>query len=303
MFIFVVNCRGKDMSKVEELRIKYPKVTKVSFNKLVDADFTPTKKYLEFMLKTWDNREKMMSHVTTSVIIGLVKQFDSLLPYINNKDIYHKDYTNFDSLKKVIEDAETLKDEKTFIREDHVNVLAENDRYILLQPVTHRGSLKYGAGTKWCTASKNNPEVFDRYNRKGYLAYLIDKTNTVAKLGSKIALYLEYTNCSINGTIDIFNTIDSNITSHTVKTYSWSESDLFDITIIFRYYYLKMKNIKKDKDVVDGFVDTLTRLNFEQFEKSLSNLDDVNANTYTSKIKDKVEEFLTKLNKTNYAIR
>jgi hypothetical protein len=291
------------MSKVEELRIKYPKVTKVSFNKLVDADFTPTKKYLEFMLKTWDNREKMMSHVTTSVIIGLVKQFDSLLPYINNKDIYHKDYTNFDSLKKVIEDAETLKDEKTFIREDHVNVLAENDRYILLQPVTHRGSLKYGAGTKWCTASKNNPEVFDRYNRKGYLAYLIDKTNTVAKLGSKIALYLEYTNCSINGTIDIFNTIDSNITSHTVKTYSWSESDLFDITIIFRYYYLKMKNIKKDKDVVDGFVDTLTRLNFEQFEKSLSNLDDVNANTYTSKIKDKVEEFLTKLNKTNYAIR
>jgi hypothetical protein len=64
-----------------------------------------------------------------------------------------------------------------------------------------------------------------------------------------------------------------------------------------------MKNIKKDKDVVDGFVDTLTRLNFEQFEKSLSNLDDVNANTYTSKIKDKVEEFLTKLNKTNYAIR
>ena len=303
MFIFVVNCRGKDMSKVEELRIKYPKVTKATFNKLVDAEFTPTKKYLEFMLKTWDNREKMMSHVTANVIIGLVKQFDSLLPYINNKDIYHKDYTNFDSLKKVIEDAETLKDEKTFIREDHVNVLAENDKYILLQPVTHRGSLKYGAGTKWCTASKNNPEVFNRYNGKGYLAYLIDKTNTVAKLGSKIALYLEYTKCSINGTIDIFNTADSNITSHTVKTYSWSESDLFDITTIFRYYYLKMKNIKKDKDVVDGFVDTLTRLNFEQFEKSLSNLDDVNANTYTSKIKDKVEEFLTKLNKTNYAIR
>jgi GTP-sensing pleiotropic transcriptional regulator CodY len=64
-----------------------------------------------------------------------------------------------------------------------------------------------------------------------------------------------------------------------------------------------MKNIKKDKDVVDGFVSTLSRLNFEQFEKSLSNLDDVDANVYTSKIKDKVEEFLTKLNKTSYAIR
>ena len=291
------------MSKVEELRIKYPKITKVTFNKFVGADYTPTKKYLEFMIKTWVNKPSLTFNLTTPLIVNVVKKFDTLLPYIENKDIYHKDYADFYFLTKVINDAETIKDEKTFVREDHVNVLAENDRYILLQPVTHRGSLKYGAGTKWCTASKNSPEVFERYIKKGYLAYLIDKTNTVEKLGSKIALYLEYTKCPINGTIDIFNTIDSNITSHTVKTYSWSESDLFDITTIFRYYYLKMKNIKKDKDVVDGFVNTLTRLNFEQFEKSLSNLDDVNANTYTSKIKDKVEEFLTKLNKTNYAIR
>jgi hypothetical protein len=291
------------MSKVDELRIKYPKITKATLDKFVAADYTPTKKYLEFMIKTWVNKPPLTFNLSTSIIVTVVKKFDTLLPYIENKDIYHKDYADFSLLIRVIENAETLKDEKTFIREDHVNVLAESDRYILIQPVTHRGSLKYGAGTKWCTASKNSPEVFDRYNKKGYLAYLIDKTNTVAKLGSKIAFYLEYTKCPINGTIDIFNTIDSNITSHTVKTYSWSESDLFDIVTIFRYYYLKMKNIKKDKDVVDGFVDTLTRLNFEQFEKSLSNLDYVNANNYTSKIKDKVEEFLTKLNKTNYAIR
>jgi len=291
------------MSKVDELRIKYPKITKVTFDKFVDADYTPTKKYLEFMIKTWVNKPSLTFNLTTSLIVNVVKKFDTLLPYIENKDIYHKDYVDFYFLTKVINDAETLKDEKTFVREDHVNVLAENDRYILLQPVTHRGSLKYGAGTKWCTASKNSPEVFERYIKKGYLAYLIDKTNTVAKLGSKIALYLEYTKCPINGTIDIFNTIDSNLTSHTVKTYSWSESDLFDIITTFRYYHLKMKNIKKDKDFVDGFVNTLTRLNFEQFEKSLSDLDDVNANTYTSKIKEKVEDFLTKLNKTNYAIR
>jgi hypothetical protein len=114
---------------------------------------------------------------------------------------------------------------------------------------------------------------------------------------------MQYTNCSINATIDFFNVTDLTITPHTVKNYIWSESDLFDITTTFRYYHIKMKNIKKDKDIVDRFVDTLTRLNFEQFEKSLSNLDDVSVNNYNSKIKDKVEEFLTKLNKTNYAIR
>jgi hypothetical protein len=291
------------MSKVEELRVKYSKITKPTFNKFVESDFTPTKKYLEFMLKTWDNKDKMMIYVTTKVVIDIVKKFDSLLPYIENKDIYHKDYADLSLLSHVIDNAEIAKDEKTFVREEHANVLIENDRYLLLQPTTHRGSLKYGAGSKWCTASKRDPEVFNRYTKNGYLVYLIDKTKKVSNNGSKMALYMEYSECPINGKVSFYNTIDSCVTISSTKSYEWDESDLFDITTTFRYYHIKMKNIKKDKDVVDGFVGTLTRLNFEQFEKSLSNLDDVDANTYTSKIKDKVEEFLTKLNKTNYAIR
>jgi len=291
------------MSKVEELRVKYPKVTKPTFAKFVEADVTPTKKYLEFMLKTWDNKDKMMIYVTTKVVIDIVKKFDSLLPYIENKDIYHKDYADLSLLSYVIDNAEIAKDEKTFVREEHVNVLLENDRYLLLQPVTHRGSLKYGAGSKWCTASKRDPEVFNRYTKNGYLVYLIDKTKKVSNTGSKMALYMEYSECPINGKVSFYNTIDSCVSISNTKTYEWDESDLFDITTTYRYYHIKMKNIKKDKDVVDGFVSTLSRLNFEQFEKSLSNLDDVDANTYTSKIKDKVEEFLIKLNKTSYAIR
>lgn len=291
------------MSKVEELRLKYPKVTKPTFNKFVDADFTPTKKYLEFMLKTWTNKEKLMVYTTTKIIIDIVKKFDSLLPYIENKDIYHKDYADLALLYYVIDTAEAAKDEKTFVREEHANVLIENDKYLLLQPTTHRGSLKYGAGSKWCTASKRDPEVFTRYTKNGYLAYLIDKTKKVSGSGSKMALYMDYSECSINGKIDFFNTIDSNITVSSVKSYEWDESDLFDIVTTFRYYHIKMKTIKKDKDFVDGFVSSLTKLNFEEFEKSLNNLEDKGANVYTLKIKEKVEEFLTKLNKTQYAIR
>jgi hypothetical protein len=291
------------MSKVEELRLKYPKVTKPTFNKFVDADFTPTKKYLEFMLKTWTNKEKLMVYTTTKIIIDIVKKFDSLLPYIENKDIYHKDYADLALLYYVIDTAEAAKDEKTFVREEHANVLIENDKYLLLQPTTHRGSLKYGAGSKWCTASKRDPEVFTRYTKNGYLAYLIDKTKKVSGSGSKMALYMDYSECSINGKIDFFNTIDSNIKVSSVKSYEWDESDLFDIVTTFRYYHIKMKTIKKDRDFVDGFIGSLTKLNFEEFEKSLNNLEDKGANVYTLKIKEKVEEFLTKLNKTQYAIR
>ena len=291
------------MSKVEELRLKYPKVTKPTFNKFVEADVTPTKKYLEFMLKTWTNRGTVMVYTTTKIIIDIVKKFDSLLPYIDNKDIYHKDYADLALLYYVIDTAEAARDEKTFVREEHANVLIENDRYLLLQPTTHRGSLKYGAGSKWCTASKRDPEVFTRYTKNGYLAYLIDKTKKVSGTGGKMALYLDYSECSINGKIDFFNTIDSNVTVSSVRAYDWDESDLFDIVTTFRYYHIKMKTIKKDRDFVDGFVISLTKLNFEEFEKSLNNLEDKGANVYTLKIKERVEEFLSKLNKTQYAIR
>lgn len=291
------------MSKVDELRIKYPKVTKVTFNKFVEADFTPTKKYLEFMLKTWVNREHVLIYVNSSIIIDLVKKFDQLLPYITNKDIYDKEYADLALLRFVIDNAEMAKDEKTFVRDEHVNVLIENDRFLLLQPTTHRGSLKYGAGTKWCTAGKNDPNTFTRYSKNGYLVYLIDKTNEKEKNYSKVALYHEYHNCALNGDITIYNIIDNTANLNHLKLGKWTEDELFQIFTSFRYYFMKMKALKKDKDVIDSFVNTLSTLNFEQFEKSLGNLEDMDSNSYTSKIKDKVEEFLTKLNKTHYAIR
>ncbi len=43
-----INCKV-DMSKVDDLKKKYPQVSTASFTKFVDADTTPTKKYLEFM--------------------------------------------------------------------------------------------------------------------------------------------------------------------------------------------------------------------------------------------------------------
>ena len=80
------------MSKVDELRKKYPNVTTVTFNKFVNGDKTNTKKYLPFMLKTWVNRNGYIN--TSADLVKLVNMFDELLPYIENKDIYSKNYEN-----------------------------------------------------------------------------------------------------------------------------------------------------------------------------------------------------------------
>ena len=58
------------MSKVEELKAKYPKITAAVFNRFVEGDKTKTKKYLPFMLKTWVNKT---SEITNSIhLIQLV---------------------------------------------------------------------------------------------------------------------------------------------------------------------------------------------------------------------------------------
>ena len=127
-----INCKV-DMSKVDDLKKKYSQVSTASFSKFVEADTTPTKKYLDFMLKTWEDRKISGPYRTTGGIIKDVMKFDDLLPYIENKDIYSKEYYgNYQKLLDIIERAEDTREEKYFVKEDHINVLIEAEEFILL---------------------------------------------------------------------------------------------------------------------------------------------------------------------------
>lgn len=289
------------MSKIDEIRVKYPSVTKATFEKLVEADKTPTKKYLDYMLKIWHNRDIQPITVTTTKIIQLVTLFDELLPFIVNKDIYSKDYSDLSTLKCVVENAELVKDEKSFVREEHVNVLMENDDYMLIQPKTHKGSLKYGANTRWCTASKKDPEVFKRYNRNGFLVYLIDKKGDKQKNYEKIAFYMEYHARPLNDYISFFNAYDTSVTETTFASGGWTIDEMFSIIGTYRYCFMKYKAIKNEVDSVQSFIKTLNGLNFTSFEQSLLKLE-LTANTdYISEAKESVNKFLDKLKNSKYA--
>jgi hypothetical protein len=285
------------MSKVEELRAKYPKITAATFNKFVDGDKTKTKKYLPFMLKTWDNKT---SEITNSIhLIQLVNMFDELLPYIENKDIYHKDYENITYFLEVLNKAMVDKEEKTFNKEEHIEVIEETDDYILLRPKTHKGSLKYGANTKWCTASKTNQSTFTSYARTGYLVYLISKKDMGANF-SKIAFYLRKDDDSFTGTIECYNVLDRQISAETIiKSEEWSPDVIFKIMSIIRLNGYRYQKIIKSKDVIDDTIRGLSYINFEELTESITLLEKVNDIDYISKTKNKINDFVSKLEKIN----
>jgi hypothetical protein len=59
----------------------------------------------------------------------------------------------------------------------------EDDEWLIVLPLTHLSSRKYGANTKWCTTAESY-ESFERYSTKGLLIYTINKKN-----GNKIATF------------------------------------------------------------------------------------------------------------------
>ena len=283
------------MSKVDELRAKYPRVTNAVINKFIEGDKTKTKKYLPFMLKTWVDRT---SEITNSThLVQLVNMFDELLPYIENKDIYHKDYDVITYFLDVLNKAMADKEENTFNREEHADVIEENDDYILLRPKTHKGSLKYGANTKWCTASKNAKSTFESYDRNGYLVYLLSKKDK-GSVYTKLAFYIRKHQDMITGDIECYDMADKGFQpKDLIDNNLWDADTLFKLVTKIRLKAYQYQKLMVSKERIEDVLIRLESVNFETLTSSISVLEKMNNIDYISNAKQKINDFVSKLEK------
>jgi hypothetical protein len=264
-----VDLKYYKMSKVEELRKKYDRVTKVTFEKFVKGDETQTKKYLEYMLKSWTLKIKGYHRIPSAeTLINQVKLFDVLLPYNNkNKDIYSSQFHAFYDLVRHNEAFSLIKEEKSFNREEHITIIHEDDDVLFLSPKTFEGSVKYGANTRWCTAGKNSKSTFNGYVSRGCLTYLIDKKNTKPDRYNKIAFFNE--NSPMIGNIKIYNQTDSSVDESTLMNY-WNEELIIKLISHMRLFHKQKSQVEKVTRDVKKFVSTINSFDYENFTKNLS---------------------------------
>ena len=261
------------MAKIDELRKKYPNVIKSVADRFFEGDKTPTKKYLEFMFKMWSTRSNRPTEAFSSAqYVKVINQFDQLLPYIENKDIYSGQYKSIVQLFRVVDNAKVLKEENEFIREDHIDVLIENDDYLLISPLTLKGSLKYGADTKWCTASKTSSYQFKNYTIDGYLFYLISKKER-NKNYNKIAFYGRGKNEHLTTSYAIYNQIDTEINEQKFILNGWTMFELFEIMSKIRVYSYEKYVIEKAKTDVEKTVNILKSVNLDEFLQQVNLLE------------------------------
>lgn len=253
------------MAKKEELAKKYPSVAKNFVERFYEGDPTKTKKYFEYFLKTWTNRHQQV-HFTSPKLIEMVRSFDELLPYIDNKDIYHKDYQRVEDLMNALVEAEVKRMSKDFIKSEHVQILDETENYILLRPLTHVGSLKYGANTRWCTASKSNPDTFKNYFHRGYLAYCISKKKDKTHQHEKFALFFEDSRNPFAGEVLLYNQQDTSVQDQYFNEKSWDYSDMYQIITKFRLEASKHFVLKRTKHALNTTLSSVIALNFKEIQ-------------------------------------
>lgn len=226
------------MAKVDKLKQQYKgQIQARTIENLNEFDNTDTKKYLEYMCKLW------LEVRNVNTVKKVMSSYFEVEKYVKNKDIYSKDFNTLEKLTKQIEEAEKIKLEKEFDTRER-DVLINTNEYILVRPKTRNASIKYGQGTRWCTASKDYNH-FNSYARDGYLFYLRRKKETNSNW-DKVAFYTKKVNTF--GEIKIFPSNDVMCSGQQFYNSDWKMDDAIKIVNHINTYMafdLNKETIKK----------------------------------------------------------
>lgn len=118
-------------------------------------------------------------------VLQLVKDFDRIGKNLEKKDI--NQYPDVAELMGVIKSYTSKSQEKKV--DSEAKKIYEDGRILIVKPLSHKASCKYGAGTKWCT-TQTSPGYYDKYTSGNQgLYYIIMKDFDISNKFYKIALH------------------------------------------------------------------------------------------------------------------
>jgi len=169
------------MAKIKDLKTQNPTYKIDVIDVLASMDPTKTNKYLPFMIKCtadwveWINNE--LKNETFKEMFEVINDFEDLSQrnLLENKDIY-----SYESNQDIIEAVKLAKENitRSEVKKKETEVLYEDDRWLVIFPLSVRSSNLYGKGTKWCVSSEDNNygKYYKQYTENGVLVFVIDKS-------------------------------------------------------------------------------------------------------------------------------
>jgi hypothetical protein len=224
------------MARVKDLKVQNPSYVVDVIEVLSSMDPSKSNKYLPFMIKCtaewveWINNE--LRNETFKEMFEVIKDFEDLSQrnLLENKDIY-----SYESNQDIIETVKTAKEKitRSEVKKKETEVLYEDDRWLVIFPLSTRSSNLYGKATKWCVASEdqNYGRYFKQYTENGVLVYLIDKnvkdSEARNNIFSKVAFHNDRNK---QDGITLWDVVDTQMNvSNAMKVYSLVGSEIMTI--------------------------------------------------------------------------
>jgi cell division protein FtsB len=153
-------------SRVDDFRVKYSKnFSQEQLQRIINL-ISP--KFLNWVGKNLDKINFDAYLQTTNDYLKKFEKFSTNLP---KTDLYQ-----YQSLTELVEELNKYEDRqrRSSQKVKGGNLVFEDDRFYVVNPLTHDASCYYGKGTKWCTAASTDTH-FKKYNEESKLFYVVDK--------------------------------------------------------------------------------------------------------------------------------
>ncbi len=196
-----------------------------------------------------------------SKLSNAVKRFDSISSNLPITDLYQ--YKSDDQLYSALNEYEN-KQRRVVRQVEGGNVVFEDDKFFVVNPLNHKTSCYYGKGTKWCTSAEENNQ-FNRYNEDGKLFYIIDKRLKTDDPYYKVALLNKF-----EGDKSWWDAKDNSFT----KGWIFADEDYKTIMSAIEQYmesqFAEQLKIYRDKESARKEKDRLSRIREQQRIQGLS---------------------------------
>jgi hypothetical protein len=192
-------------------------------------------------------------------LINLLNKFEKISSNLPITDLYQ--YGSIKNLNDAIVSYEN-KPKRDISSFEGGNIVYDDGRFFIVNPLTHKASCYYGAGTKWCTAASTDYQ-FNTHNEDGKLFYVLDRNLPTSDPYYKIAISKKF-----DGNVSFWDAQDKSIQN---PKNVWGEGvskKIFDsIDQYFSLEFAEQLKIFSDKERAHLERERLERLRIERIDR------------------------------------
>ena len=243
--------------RVDDFKAKYSqKFGTENINKILGA---VPQKYLDWVGKNLDmvNFEDNFSKISQAL-----DKFQKISTNLPITDLFQ--YKNLGQLLSALSEYEG-KQRRVIKKVEGGNVVYDDGRFFVVNPLTHDSSCYYGKGTKWCTTADSDHQ-FNRYNQDGKLFYILDRTAPSDNKFYKVALLQKF-----DGDKTYYDALDATVNGGWIFGTNKLNEILSSVDDYIKSTYPDQVKIYSDKELARKEKDRLEKLRMAQVLREREN--------------------------------